>query len=763
VLTVSDRFLARPRDPTAPLKAGLLAHSLKTAYRAKELASGVGLGEVGFYAGLLHDIGKLNPYYQILFSSEPWNRQVVKRQLDKEYVRAHALFSALAVNSLTNIPSLPKGFRKQVLFAVAGHHSKLTQFHKSLSYINRDKERFNRSFQELNNYMISFSQDVRALEEFKGLAWDSCLRRFSSQNVPLNETDYVADGKDFVLDFLSFSSVFSALIQADRGSFFDDLKQPAFGINLDTGVLVRTGFPLSGVRISFQKKLLLDNKFEDNLLILKAPTGIGKTKIFLDIVNKVSDSSRFERVFYFSPLLALTDDFEGKLFGSEKGASVLNPTDAEKVLVYNHSFVGSLLKKRLNEDEGLDDPEFFKTQEHFERESFNKELIITTTQRLLMVLYSNEPSEKEKLLSFKNSFLIIDEVQTIPKFLLPNLIVLFKWLTVKYNSKILLVSATIPNELKSLPKLKTPKDVEETYLQMTAKRIEYSPVLDAASEVSLLRSDERTLFMFNTRRKALCFFEELSALRPNVVYLSTGIRKRDRGKIIGGLHGSAPGTVVSTQVLEAGVDVSFSRMYREMAPLDNIVQAMGRLNREGEARSEPVLSVFLVDGKHVPYSELEVEESKRLIPQMYSSVDLYNALPDYYKKVSSENLLNKNLTKELDFYMKNLDFDEVWAFVRKYALPMQLGDSLLIPDFKDWESVKKDFLNPESNKDRSKAYKRYAELIAQLPRAVEKTEGLEGLLDEELLEVGVFLPKKEALNEVYDSKVGLDKWVKNGE
>ncbi len=72
-------------------------------------------------------------------------------------------------------------------------------------------------------------------------------------------------------------------------------------------------------------------------------------------------------------------------------------------------------------------------------------------------------------------------------------------------------------------------------------------------------------------------------------------------------------------------------------------------------------------------------------------------------------------------------------------------------------------MNPESNKDRSKAYKRYAELIAQLPRAVEKTEGLEGLLDEELLEVGVFLPKKEALNEVYDSKVGLDKWVKNGE
>ncbi len=762
MLTVSDRFLARPRDPKDPSRSGLIAHSLKTAYQAKELASDVGLGETGFYAGLLHDIGKLNPYYQKLFSSEPWNRQVVKRQLDTEYVRAHALFSALAVNSLTNISSLPKGFRKQVLFAVAGHHSKLTQFKNSLSYINRDKERFNRSFQELNDYLISFSQDVRALEEFKGLAWDSCLRRFSNKNVPLNETDYVADGTDFVLDFLSFSSVFSALIQADRGSFFDNLKPPSFDINLHTSVLVRTGFPLSEIRNNFQKKLL-DNTFEDNLLILKAPTGIGKTKIFLDIVNKVSGSRRFERVFYFSPLLALTDDFEGKLFNFEKGASVLDHADAEKVLVYNHAFVGSLLKKSLYEEDGLDDPEFFKTKEHFERESFNRELIITTTQRLLMVLYSNEPGDKEKLLSFKNSFLIIDEVQTIPKVLLPNLVALLEAITKKYNSKILLVSATIPDELQSLPKLETPKDVEEQYLQRTAKRIEYRDVLDATREISLLRGDGHTLFMFNTRCKALCFFEKASVLKPDAIYLSTGIRKCDRRGIIQKrLHDRAPAVVISTQVLEAGVDVSFSRMYREMAPLDNIVQAMGRLNREGES-SESVLSVFLVDGGHMPYSELEVEESKKIVPQFHSSIDLYDALPAYYKKVSSENLRNKNLAKELGFHMKQLNFDEVWGFVRKHALPLELGDSLLVPDFKEWDNVRKAFSYSESNRGRSKAYKHYAEFMAQLPRSVEKIQGLEGLLDEELLDIGVLLPKKEALSEVYDSKVGLDKWVKNSE
>ena len=67
---------------------------------------------------------------------------------------------------------------------------------------------------------------------------------------------------------------------------------------------------------------------------------------------------------------------------------------------------------------------------------------------------------KRSFLSFKNSFLIIDEVQTIPKFLLPNLISLFRVLVDKYNSTILLVSATIPQEIDDLTKLNTPEEVE---------------------------------------------------------------------------------------------------------------------------------------------------------------------------------------------------------------------------------------------------------------------------------------------------------------
>lgn len=770
-----DEFLARPRERGSQKidNSGLLAHSLNTARKARELVSGMGIEDSAFYSGLLHDVGKLNPYYQLLFSSDPSKQQAVKKQLDREYLRAHAIFSALAVYDLANIAALPKLVQKQILFAVAGHHTKLTQFYKSLGYCDRNKERFERSFKGTYDNLLRFSKYVKEIQELKGLDWDECLSNFQDQIIPMSETNYRGDEKNFVADFLCFSSAYSALIQADRGSFFEKFPQPAFGISLNTDVLVRADSTLSRVRMNFQERLLLENKFQDNLLILKAPTGIGKTKIFLDIVNKLSQNRHFERVFYFSPLLALTDDFEGKLFPKmiEKTnlfqgqymPSVLNPVDAEKVLVYNHMFTGSLLKKQSKDsnaslDEEAEDPQFKRTPEYFERESFNKELIITTTQRLLMVLYSNDHADKEKLLSFKNSFLIIDEVQTIPKVILPNFIALLKALTAKYNSRILLVSATIPDELQGLPMLATSSELEKQYLRMTVKQIQYLEERLDAKEVSLLGGNGHTLFMFNTRRKASAFFEKLHSLRPDALYLSTGIRKCDREQIIQEkLHGKTPVTVVSTQVLEAGVDVSFSRMYREMAPLDNIVQAMGRLNREGED-SNPVLKVFCDDGDYKPYSQLEVDESKKWIPKLNSSIDLYNALPEYYKMVSAENQSNKNLAKELDDKMRNLNFDDVWDFIKKHALPDQLGDSVLSPSPQKWEEVKQ-FLSSDSSRGHGKL-DRYAKFMAQLPGFLEEIEGLEGLLDEELLEKGVFMPKKEHLSTVYDPKVGLDKWVK---
>lgn len=750
-----DSFYARPKGEGS----GLIAHILKTAKSAREIASNVGLGDPAFYAGLLHDIGKLNPYYQELFSSDPSSRENVKIGVDRNYVRAHAIFSALAAYGLSNNEVLTRQGWMQVLFAVSGHHSKLTQFYKSLEYCNKDKSRFDKSFEGVSVNLQRFIQEINAHEEFRGLDWDLCLKRFKRLSIPQNEVGFEAKNKVVAaMDFLDFSAVYSALIQADRGSFFD-WKHPVFNINFDTDVLVKKNSSLSDLRMAFQEKVLSQNKFMDRLMVLKAPTGIGKTKIFLDIVNRLSQKPLFERVFYFSPLLALTEDFEVKLFGKNESESVLKQKDLEKVLIYNHAFTGSLLKKTSGAVSDEEEAGFRKTREYFEVESFNREMIVSTTQRLLMVLYSNAPAEKEKLLAFKNSFLIIDEVQTIPKFLLPNLLSLFRVLVDKYNSTILLVSATVPQEVNGLPMLKTPDEVKDSYLRLTKKRIEYKEApFDVSLEVPVLGSNERVLFMVNTRRKACKLYKDISQLKSDVVYLSSGIKKCARKKAVEDLHSSAPATVVSTQVMEAGVDVSFTRMYREVAPLDNIIQAMGRLSREGEV-AEPVLSIFRLDDDYRPYSELEMNLSKEFIPQLHSSVDLYERLLDYYRKVSDSNKLNSKLVDELESMMMRLDFEGVWIFIKSHVLPVELGDSVFVPDVSEWEGVRSRFLSSDSFDSKGAIYRQFSGFMAELPGTVEGLK-LRDKFDDDLFNLGVLLPKKDCLSQVYDPVIGLDKWVK---
>ena len=437
-MTVEVKFFSHPKETQGSL---LTEHLLKTANRAQALTQSLGLATPAFYAGLLHDLGKLNPFYQILFSNEPIQREILRPKVQKQYLRAHAFFSSLAAYRLVQLASLPSKTRMQILLSVCGHHSRLVQFGKTDGF--RAHEHFVGSLEGTFDNLVTFAEQVNKNDAFKELNWQNCLTHF--KDLPLLDP-YGSDGQ-VALDYIDFCSVFSALLQADRGSFYD-WNLPEYSIKLNTNVLIRTG-PLSELRKAFQEKVLSDSDFAQPLMVLEAPTGIGKTKIFLDIIEKCSQFTQIRRVFYFSPLLALTDDFEGKLFSKTTGASIIGQEDLEKVLVYNHTFTGSLSKKRKTEiiESTGEESEFFKTKEYFEIESFNKELIITTTQRLLMTLYSNSSSDKIKLLSFKDSLLVVDEVQTIPKFLLPNLLGLLKVLAEKYNARILLVSATIPEQL----------------------------------------------------------------------------------------------------------------------------------------------------------------------------------------------------------------------------------------------------------------------------------------------------------------------------
>ena len=248
---------------------------------------------------------------------------------------------------------------------------------------------------------------------------------------------------------------------------------------------------------------------------------------------------------------------------------------------------------------------------------------------------------------------------------------------------------------------------------------------------------------------------------PDKLYLSSGIRKKDKVKILSQIHEKERSKeqymLVSTQVVEAGVDISFSHIFREKAPLDSIIQVMGRLNREAET-DEARLIVFEYDNEFRPYSQLELSESEKILREAKDSTQLYSSLGQYYKSISEKNETYKKYSSELEYHISRLDFDKIWEFINNHVLDKALEnerDIVLIPDMQEWDEIKQILTQKKLTRT---GYRRFADISATLPKKIYDL-GIVDYFDSEALEKNILLPKKEYLNEVYDDVLGTDKWL----
>lgn len=685
----------------------LAVHLLDVASRTKEIISGTGFAgdaDLGYYIGLLHDIGKINPYYQELFRLDS-SSTAAKESLQKIYPRAHAPYSAwLAKKMLCNLSLQQKS---EALVLIYKHHGRLS----------RSVGSYERNSPDIREHIKENLENFATYKDkgFDKLNWDIPDRFFKT-----------AMRYDAVLephhdhDFLRIGFLFSALLQADRGSF-DKFDETGFDVAVNTDKLASNNSSLSELRAKMQHSIM--QNYDDTLpiQIIQAPTGAGKTKAFLDIVKKYG--TNYSRVFYFSPLLALTDDFEGKI----KQHNLLAPL--EDVLSYNSIHAETLQDNAENE-----------TSWSFEYESFNKKFVITTMKRLLMTIYSPSHKDKLKLASFRDSMLIVDEVQTMPKALLADMMQQLQNLNKFLHTKILLISATIPHELKDIPRIQLPKNITTDYLAKTKKRISVVPDLDVTSI-----NDKKFLIMLNTKRRAKSAWEQLDD--KNITYITSGIKKREKKSRINAID-SHDAKIVSTQTIEAGVDKSLPMIYRQMAPLDSIVQMLGRLDRENKSPDTALLTVFEPDENYMPYDKIEYITSKEFLQSITDSVALYNILSKYYKAIHENNLANIEQSHTISYNTQKLDFENTWSIVQK--LFDQHSDTIVIPDKKDWQKTKK--LLEE------KKYAKISDFTATLP-VLPCAKTIRDYFDDDMMEKGILLPNENALDEIYDEHIGLDKWI----
>lgn len=771
-MSTTCTFLSHPAQGDKPATP-LHEHLAEVARLARSIAERMKpeAADDAFVAGLLHDIGKLSPWYQRMFVGEP------EGELRAKYgLRQHALFSAWAARHLL----FGKPCAHHVIHAIAGHHGSLK------THLPAPNDLKSTAAQEemLSNLRV-FCDYVHAgsateSESWRSMKWKNCLKSFGGS---LNFNERIrAGGRGDIEAYLRSKCVYSSLLQADRGSFHDITKRH-LSMKIQTTHRGEPSTEIGRLRKSFQ-----DTAFEsylhcadEHVVVIEAPTGIGKTDLIFRILTHHSERGNHDRALYFSPLLALTDGFIAALTGGGSAPRPAIPEESDRnlVLEYNHMTAEPI--KRA-EGEGMHEKIGEREQssaEIYDISSFNYPFVVSTTARLLLTIYGNLASNCIKFASLSNSVIIVDEIQTIPKFLLKSLIAALSWIAESSGTRVILVSATIPSEISNMDirKIRCDGHVARKFAELTPKTLSIAPSLDMEAVMDIAPAP--TAIIFNTRRHAATEFcrnaDTLRKKYERVIYLTSGIRKSDRLEHIRRIASdSRPENVlvISTQVLEAGVDASFGRMFREMAPLDRIVQAMGRLNRHGATKAAEI-TVFGRDPLR-PYRQIEICETQRILDELdakepVASAAVYSKLREYYEAVTANDCESMEKSNDLECRMSEHDYNEVWDIVRRGAFAdYNVNVFLPYPNETDGINPEVQFdamfealhgiIGESKTKRRREIIRHAARHSASLP--IRSKKQVECLLDPTLLDCGICIPRdNKSLIKIYDQDIGLDKWV----
>lgn len=442
--------------------------------------------------------------------------------------------------------------------------------------------------------------------------------------------------------------------------------------------------PINQARNEFLSEVLSNPKLKkDNYLYsLTAPTGIGKTFASFAFANQIKKSySKGKRIIYCLPFTSIIDQNYNvleEIINFNLGNDYqIAPT---KHILRHHYLTPLKLKRGIdlkddssetkNLDKYLDDKLLL--------ESWESGNIVTTFVQLLESIIGNKNSYLKKFHNIVNSVIILDEVQNIPVEYYKVVGKVLEVLGEKFNTHILLLTATQP-ELVSGEKVVNLVNEEKYAKKSIFNRVELELVDDLVSKTieefieffSIDFSSDSGLIVCNTISSSLEVFEEINDLfsEYNLFSLTTYLVPKDREEKIKRIEKMIDQgekvIVVSTQLIEAGVDLSFEQVYRDFGPLDSIIQVAGRCNRNGELNSEMgnVKIVSLKDEEGDEYAQ-RVYDSKLLQfcqevikkKSYYEGKDFIDLSKKYFKKIKgaynreSDKLLNA--IAELNYSLK---------------------------------------------------------------------------------------------------------------
>jgi CRISPR-associated endonuclease/helicase Cas3 len=612
---MNNQAIAHVRKSNGEIQT-LETHSFAVANIAKRLASKLGIPLAGELIGLIHDFGKYSEHFQkyigsatglVNFDEDDWvDSKEQKGRIDHSSAGAQWVYNTLKLNGNKGQGELCG----QILaLCIASHHSGL------IDCLKPDGEnRFLKRIQkpDCETYLAEslVNADASVLNKAKELAGQHLLRELDGlvkkiiQAVNHGQQDSATVQK-FNLGYLT-RFLFSCLIDADRMDSADfefsknatirSQSQPEWDIaisRLDQKLSTYS----ADTAIAQARKNISDTCFQrgedkQGIYTLSVPTGGGKTLASLRLALQHAKQHKLDRIIYIIPYTSIIEQNAGEV------RSILERDDDAAPWVLEHH--SSL------------EPEVQTWRSKLTTENWDCPIVFTTMMQFLETNFSGGTRGVRRLHQLANSVLIFDEIQTLPISCTHLFCNAINFLSTYAKTTSVLCTATQPLLDQQIPiekgRLSIPNtnhligDAASTQALFDQfSRVDIKPDIRpngwACDEIAALAIDAFTargscLVIVNTKDWAqkLYLACQASGMETGVLFhLSTNQypahRKQILDKVRHRLNNKLPVLCISTQLIEAGVDISFATVVRFLAGLDSIAQAAGRCNRHGELKN----------------------------------------------------------------------------------------------------------------------------------------------------------------------------------
>lgn len=592
------------------------AHTRKDGKRqtVKEHLEGVSKLAEGFSVDFLKPLAKKASY-----DHDP-GKCALKYQwrLDDDNIKfSHAACGALEYKKFADKNDC---FAPLMEYCIAGHHTGLMDGGTDAD--NSDSPTLNGILKRADEYTGDSDYSAYATEiEFATLTQEEITP-------PLNELLSTKDPTERIERYAFFTKyVFSCLTDADfldteifcnenveRG-MSGDFEKALDKLNRELSDMPSDN-PLRQARSRIQQQAFDNSVNKSHISILDMPTGSGKTLCSL----KLALESGKKRIIYVIPYTSIIEQtankFE-KMFG-----------DVLPVLQHhsNYSYDGNTEEEK-------------KTAEKLKRtcENWDAPLIITTSVQFFQSIYHYKGSALRKLHNLRDSVIVFDEIHLIPTELLRPCLKAVGYITKYLNSEALFLSATMPDYSKLfdkfLPDVNYNKLVTDRTNFKYFKKCEYKDKGKTTLETIAENASrcKNALIVVNTKKTAA---ELYSLVQGEKYHLSANMTPAHRSRVIevvrNKLENGEHITVVSTSLVEAGVDLDFNTVFRQLSGLDSILQAGGRCNREGKD-DKGYVYVFDIDETYRKGSDLamRINKTKGLL-EKYQDITSYDCIKEYY-------------------------------------------------------------------------------------------------------------------------------------